>query len=289
MTQTDAQQIQMPNIQNLELPSTFQCMIIGPFKSGKTWGAGTFPRPNFIDFDGGTDVFRNPEFIRKYGLKSIEYGRFTEKNRDPKGVIRTHNAFDDACKYFDEWMKPGKRDQFDTWVVDSATTMSMFARNKAIVLLGSKALGIASKTHEQAINTGLIYPKQQDYGSERSMVEQFVDMLKESGKNFILTAHEQAFTDDAGNVTDIGPLLTGGSRQAIPLKFDEVYHLRIKKKGTEYVRYLQTHPDTIRKCGTRLGVPDDTPWEWGAIQAELKKLREQALAENSQPSATTSL
>jgi hypothetical protein len=279
----------MPNIQDLELPSVFRCMVIAPFKTGKTWGAGTFPRPNFIDFDEGTDVFRNPAFIKKYGLRDIKYERFREKSRDTKGVVKTHNAFDDACRYFDSQMKAGVVDTFDTWVVDSTTTMSMFARNKAIVLLGSKALGIASKTHEQAINTGLIYPKQQDYGSERSMIEQFVDMLKESGKHLVLLAHEQTFTDDAGNVTDIGPMLTGGSRQAIPLKFDEVYHLRIKKQGTEFVRYLQTQPDTIRKCGTRLGVTDGTSWEWDAIQTELKKLREQALAENRQPSATKSL
>jgi len=184
-------------------------------------------------------------------------------------------------------MKVGVRDTFDTWVVDSGTSMSMFARNKAIVLLGSKALGIASKTHEQAINTGLIYPKQQDYGSERSMNEQFIDMIKDTGKHFVFICHEQVFTDDNGNVIDIGPMLTGGSRQAIPLKFSEVYHLRIKKQGTEYVRYLQTHPDTVRRCGTQLGVPDGTSWEWDAIQAELTKLRQQALLANTPASATT--
>jgi hypothetical protein len=259
----------VPNVRNWTPDEKYKLLIFAPSKTGKSFGAGTFPRPNFMDFDKGIAVFRNPEFVAKYGVRSIEYEQFTEKNRNSRGIVTNHNAFDDACRYFDSWMKPGNRDQFDTWVIDSGTTLSEFAMNKAIVLLGGKQLAMASKTHDQAINTGLVYPKQQDYGSERSMVEQFVDMVKDTDKHVVLICHEKVLTDDSGTVVGRVPLLTGKGVEAVCVKFDEIYYLKTKKQGTERVRFLMTHTEGITKVGTRYGIPDGTAWEWD----ELDKVR----------------
>lgn len=260
----------MANLRNWQPGALVQVLVYGKFKTSKTWGALTFPRPVVMDFDRGIATGRNPEFVRQYGLRDIEYEQFTETKMS-KGVVVTHNAFDDACRYFDKMMAPDKRDTFDTWVIDSGTTLSEFALNKAIVLMGNKSLGTTSKTHQEALNTGVIYPKMQDYGSERSMVKQFIDMVKGSGKHVVFICHEKEVTDDDGTVTAIGPLLTGKGMTEIPLKFDEVYNVRVRKSGLEIIRYLQTQPDGIRMCGSRYGIPDGTAWNWDALSAALQK------------------
>lgn len=274
------------NTSDWQMGDKVKALVIGPYKGGKTFGALTFPRPNVMDFDKGIAVVRNPDFVAKHGLKSIEYEQFSEKSVDQRGVAKSHNALDDACRYFDKWMQPANRDKFDTWVIDSATTLTEAAATKAMILLGKPGLGVTSKTHEAALNSGLVIPKVQDYGAERSMVEQFIEMVRDADKHVVVLCHEQEKLDDAGNLTSMIPMLTGKSAQIVPLKFDEVWFLRIKREGTGFKRYLQTNADGVRKCGSRLGIPDGTPWEWGAISAELDKIRaKQAVVGTTQPSA----
>lgn len=282
----------MPNTATWTPSERVRVLVFGESKTGKTAGALTFPRPNIIDLDGGIAVARNPEFVKKYGLLNVEYEQFHEKNVNSKGVVTQHNAFDDATKYFDAWMKPGGAkwkasdgsttdchpDKFDTWVIDSGTSLSELAMNKAIVLLGSKALSMSSMTHAQAINTGLVYPKQQDFGSERSMVEQFIQMVKDTDKHLVLICHEKVQQDDGGTITGIVPLLTGKGVEAVCLKFDEIWNLKVKKKGTETVRELTTHKTPILKCGTRYGIPDGLAWEWPAVKGELDRIHSEQQA-----------
>lgn len=276
----------MPSLKDWVPGDVFQCLVVSPFKGGKTWGAGTFPRPNFMDFDRGIDTLRNPAWVSKYGMRDIQYEQFREKNVNAQGVITSHNAFDDACRYFDKCMKAGERDKFDSWVIDSGSSLSDFAANKAMFLMGADAVGQKSFTHKQALLTGLVVPKQQDYAAERSMVEQFIDMILSSGKHVAFLCHEKVLTDDQGNMKSIVPLLTGKSQEVVPSKFSEVYHLILKRKGLEISRELQTQPDMIRRCGSRIGIPNGIPWEWDAIQAELKKIRlAQAVVGNTLPSA----
>lgn len=267
----------MPNIKD-PIPGSdkLKALIFGPYKTGKSWGAGTWPRPNFLDFDRHISMFKGPEFIKQHGLRDIKYQQFFEKDTDSKGVPKSHNAFDDACKYFDSEMKPGNRDSFDTWVIDSATTASQYASNKGVILLGTGgAVGQTSNTWKQALITGLLIPKKQDFGAERSMMEQFVQMLLDTDKHVVLICHDQqkGYNDEktgAFTVTDVVPLLTGKSVQEIPVKFNEIWYLKIKKDGPVTKRVIQTHADTIRRCGTYLGIPDDTEWNWDAIQKAIK-------------------
>jgi len=279
----------MPLVQDWEPSDPVQVLVYGQAKVGKSWGALTFPRPVVFDFDRGVATARNPDFIKKYGKRWIFYETFKENNMK-RGIPLTANAFDDACRYFDEWMKPkgtwvsnGKkydvgRDEFDTFIIDSGTTLSEVAQYKAVVVLGGMKL---SKAHEQSMSSGLLIPRIQDYGSERSLVEQFVDMIKDSGKNVVMLCHEKEMTNDNGVVTSIVPLLTGKSSEVIPLKFDEVYNLRIKKKGLEVVRYLQTEPDGLRKVGSRYGMPNESVWDWDTVQAALKSIKATQRGENS--------
>jgi AAA domain len=256
-----------------------KALAFGRFKVGKTFGSATFPRPNYMDFDGGIATLLNPDFVKRHGYKKdIEFEHFFEKSVDKNGVVRSHNAFDDACRYFDKWMAAGMRDKFDTWIVDSATSLSQFAMNKGMILLGGPGLSIASKTHQQAVNTGVVYPKMQDYGVERGMVTQFIRMLLTADKNVLVLCHEKEITDDNGNLKAIVPLLTGKGVEEIPIMFDEVWNVQRRPVGTETVVQIITQQTSILKVGSRLGIPNQTPFEYGAIRKVLDTLEEQRAA-----------
>ena len=271
----------MPSILDWEPGKLVQALVFGRYKTGKTWGALTFPRPNVMDFDRGIATARNPEFVKKHGLKTdLIFEQFTDKF-DKRGVPTTHDAFDAACVYFDKWMGVGYRDKFDTWVVDSGTTLSRASKYKAIILLGGSdavaQFGQKSGTHAAAKKHGLIIPKVQDYGAERSMMEQFVGMVCDSGKHVLFLCHMKELSDKAGNLTDIVPLLTGQSVEVVPIMFDEVWITRTKPVGMEREYYLQTKPDGLRNCGSRYGLPEGTAFEWNAIETALGKIRAEQL------------
>jgi hypothetical protein len=117
----------MPNTKDWVPGKMIQVLVYGPKGSGKTWGALTFPRPNIMDFDKGIATVRHPAFVKKHGLLSIQYEQFTEKKmRGP--IPLDHNAYDDACRYFDEWMAADKVDTFDTWVIGSSTVEPRWLR-----------------------------------------------------------------------------------------------------------------------------------------------------------------
>ena len=279
----------MPSTKDLIQDETVQCLVFGMFKSGKTFGALSFPRPNVIDFDHGIRTLLNKDFVAKYGVRNVEFFQ-PKRILDGKGVPANYNAFDSACLYFDEWMKPGKVDKFDTWVLDSATSLIDASTDKAIILLGGKLKGSLSNTYEQAKMHGIVVPKRQDYGAERSMTESFIRMLKDSGKNVVVICHEREITNDSGSVTAVVPLLTGKSQQDVPIMFDEVYRLTVKPSGTGMARVLQTQPSGAVKVGSRLGVPTDTAWDYDTLhkiitdlRTEQKRLAESGTAPAAQP------
>ena len=259
-------------------------LLYGRSKSGKTFGALSFPRPCVMDFDRGIATARNPAFIAKYGLKEIIYAQFQDQKRNKRGVVEFHNAFDDGCKFFDEMMKQANIDRFDTWIVDTGTTVAESAMNKALVLLGgSDFTGGKSNTLKEAKAHGLVLPKLQDYGSERSMSEQFFQMVIDSGKNVVLLCHEKEIGGDGPR--EIVPLLTGKGVEAVCLKFDEIYNLKVEGNARTRQIKLLTDSDGIRIAGSRYGVPSGIDWDYETILAELTKIhtqqKEQSRASNS--------
>lgn len=269
----------MPNTRDWQVGNLVQILVYGRSKIGKTFGAYSFPRPVVMDFDRGVATASNPDFVKQYGMRDIEYEQFTEKQVSALGVPLGHNAFDDACRFFDKMMKPDKIGTFDTWIIDSGTTLSEAALVKTIVLLGGKTgfKGVKSETHSDALAFGLVVPRIQDYGAERSLVEQFVTMILSSGKHVVFICHEKEKTDSSGNVIAVEPLLTGKGSEAVALMFDEVY--RLKMFGTK--RTLQTQSDAIVKAGSRYGVPNGIEWGWDSLSQEFTKLREAKQAEQA--------
>lgn len=277
----------MPTLGQGKLGKYVKAMIYSRSGLGKTFGAGAWPRPNFMDFDQGIGTLSNPDFIEKYGQRpGVLYEQFTERSKNSRGVPTAANAFDDACRYFDACMKAAPnewrshdgtkttvgRDLFDTWVVDTGTSLSATALTKAIILLGGSFSGVSSATQSQALTHGLVFPKIQDYGSERSLVEQFIAMIYDTDKNFLFLCHEKEITDKQGDPIGIVPLLTGKGVEAVSALFDEVWNLRAKKEGPKTVRYLQTRTDGIRSAKSRAGYPDGMLWEYEVIAKEHERL-----------------
>lgn len=267
----------MTSLSDYKRGDKIKALIFGKPKSGKTTGAATFPRSVIIECDpNGIAVLTKPELEARYGFAKsvVDYKQFKEADRNARGVAITHNAFDDVCKYFDEWMAPAKQDSFDTLIIDSGTTLGDFAKNKAIILLGGKELSPKplSHTFENAKRTGMIAPKLQDFGAERSLVEQFIDMVLEIDKHVLLLCHEkEEWEGDPPNEKLVGvvPLLTGQSTQRIPGKFTEVWYLTKSPVGTGWSRVLQTTPDGKRNCSSALDVAEGTPFEYSAIMKSI--------------------
>lgn len=263
------------------LGDKWRILVFGRFKTGKTVGAATFPRPRIIELDPqGEESLVNPQLEAKYGFSKNVVDVFIPKEdkRNARGVPMEFVSFDQCCNYFDESMK--KPDTFDTWVLDSATSLIKAATAKAAILLaGGNAFTKKpiSYTWQSAKDTGLFLPKLQDFGAERSMTEQFVDMLLDSDKNVIVICHEKEVWEGEGadaHMTEVVPLLTGQSVDRIPVQFSEIYNLRSKKEGAGIKRYLQTQPDGLRACGSRRGIPNETEWTYSAITAALKTIQQ---------------
>jgi AAA domain-containing protein len=275
----------VPRLDEWKPSDPIQVLVYGKSKIGKSWFGYTFPRVVSFDFDKGIAVARNPEFVKRFGMRDVFYEQFDELKTVKGGVPSAHNAFDDACKYFDEWMKPvGKwkgyetgRDKFDTFLIDSGTTLVEFSLNKAVIVLGAMGTPQSplSRTHIQGMQHGLIVPKLQDFGAERSLTEQFVDMVRSSGKNVVFICHEKEIYKGEGKdatIEAIVPLLTGKSTEAIPLKFDEVYNLRVKPVGVQTVRYLQTTADSFRKAGSRYGIPNEIEPSYDVLKGHIDRI-----------------
>ena len=282
----------MPTLDTLALDGKFRAFIFGYYKSGKTAGALTMPRPNVLDFDSGVVVGLAGWHREKFGVdpKSILFEQFGSETVTKEGVPKTYNVVDNAARYFDACMSsktvmwkssdgkeyPVNVDMFDTWVIDSATTLGEAAFNKGMILLGNKDFTggkVLSHTHANAVKMGMVVKKVQDYGAERSILEQFIDMILKSGKHVIVLGHakdEYEGEGDDAKVVGIVPMLTGQSVQRVPLKFNEVYWCEMRKEGLNTEAYLFTSADSKIKRGSRLGLSDKTPWNWPSVRDDLK-------------------
>lgn len=261
----------MPSIKDYAVNSALiRVLVYGRSGSGKTFGAGTFPRPVFMDFDKGIATLRNPLFVGKYGVRDIIYEQFTERNIAKGGVVSAHNAFDDAYVFYQTMMKPDKVDTFDTWVIDTATSLSEVALNKALIFMGGQKL---SQTHSIAMAQGVVVPKIQDMGAERSLIEQFVTMVLGSKKNVVLLCHEKEIYEDEKVVGRV-PLLTGKGVEAICAQFDEVYNLQPQRKGPDILRNLVTEQVGRNMAKSRIGIANNTEWTYEALKAQIDKIHD---------------
>lgn len=269
----------MPNIKDMKVDDPIiQAVMMGTPGVGKTWVAATFPGKIVVfDFDGKIGVARNPDFVKKYGLRDIEYKTLTESKR-MKGIATAHNAYDDACNFFDEWMRPGNRDQVGTFIIDSGTSLMEVAQNKAVMVLGGAPKGNNTTTFNDAMKTGFLSLVGKDRGGERSLTEQFIRMVKDSGKNLIVNVHQYETYDDAGNLVSVIPLFTGQSRQIIPAMFKDVWHLKVQGVGSTMKRILTAEYNGIYQARSELGIGVIEHPDYDRIIARIRERQAAALA-----------
>lgn len=274
----------MPNTRDLKTEDPIiQAVVMSPPGTGKTWLLCTFPRPNVFDFDGKIGVARNPDFIKRYGLRSIEYEQFFEAKRK-QGIATNHIAYDNACRYFDLWMAPGKRDTFDTWGIDSGTSLGEVSRNKAVAVLGGAK---RSKTLDNAMQSGLMIMEYQDWGGERSLTEQFIRMVKDSGKHLLVNVHQRETLNENGIVTQVKPLFTGQSADIIPSMFKDVWHLRVQGGTGTMKRILTAEYNGITLARSELGIGTIDDPDYDKIIARIRERQQAAIALS--PSATSAV
>jgi hypothetical protein len=275
----------MPNIKDYKVEDpTIQAVIMGPPGVGKTWVGCTFPEVIVVfDFDGKIGVARNPDFVKKYGIRNIEYKTLSE-NKRMKGIASAHNAYDDACRFFDDWMQPGLRDRVGTFIVDSGTSLMDASRNKALIILGGLSdKGNKTQTFDTAMKTGFVAMQGKDHGGERSLTEQFLRMVKDTGKNVLVNVHQYERYDDNGNLVEVTPLFTGQSRQIIPAMFKDIWHLKVQGAGSSLKRVLTAEYNGIYQARSELGIGIVENPDYDSIIARIRSRQSEALAATKQP------
>lgn len=77
----------MPTLAEKPPDKYIKALVYAMAKLGKTFGAGTFPRPNFIDCDNGIRTLLSKDFVSAWGDRTttIQYQNFKERSVDEIG------------------------------------------------------------------------------------------------------------------------------------------------------------------------------------------------------------
>jgi len=214
---------------------TFNAIIYGPPKVGKTTLLHTCPAPIFVhSFDPG-------------GSKVID-----ADIKNGRALVDTQFEVDDPMKprAFAKWEaemasleKSGFFNHVGTFVVDSMTTWGQCIMYDVIRTAAVKSTKRKVGTH----------PHQQDWMPQMSIIEKWMRKFVSLPCNCILLGHEDIPTDEDGNqIGDKTMMTTGKLKQRIPALFDEVYYMHLESavKGT---RKLQTQPRNRISAGSRIG------------------------------------
>lgn len=234
------QEIQMSDFQTLDdigdEPTNF--LIYGPAKSGKTHLVGTLgARVLVLDTGRGLSVFKNKTFRAQHPeFKPIIFQ--VRESYTHYGLPEKATAYDRVCRVFD-YAIANMLDKFDIAVLDDLTSLRKFATFKGLDI--NQALRKSQTKVNVLEKWNVLLPAMQDYGTEMSLIEQFVDgyinIFKALGKHFVVTAHERQYFEsvkgDDGKpklaepkeLKKIRPAVTGQTMpDNITMMFDNVFH-----------------------------------------------------------------
>lgn len=214
---------------------TFNAIVHGPIKTGKTSLLRTCPKPIFVhSFDpGGTLVLR--DMIDK-GEVLVDTRFEKEDPFAPK-----------ACRLWeDEFNYLYRKDFFShvgTFAIDSMTTWAQVVMYEVIRR--------AAKVKKDREVGGA--PQENDWLPQMAFIENYMRKFLSLPCNCVLLGHSDQPKDREGNaVGDLGIMITGKLRERIPALFSEIYYLRIKDYKAE-TRELLTKPVYGIQAGSRLG------------------------------------
>ena len=223
----------MPNAKDIKM-TNLKVLIWGEAKSGKTTFAATFPRPFFFDLDNGMLTLAG---------KNIEY--------------ETYNGDKGYRKFRIDLPKIAERNDIDTLVIDSLSTMQCFMMEEI-----QKLSGTFPGT-----------PQIQEYGLQIVKLRKFLYELVAYNKHVVLIGHEQIWQDSITQETFILPLIVGKN---LPNRlgnwFDEFYHMESLATKEGIVHKIRTMKSRKYSCGSRLNCLDELEEpDFNVIMAKAKK------------------
>jgi len=218
---------------------TFNAIIHGPIKTGKTSLLRTCPKPVFVhSFDpGGTDVLKD---MIETGEVLVDTSFEKEDPFKPKACRSWEDSFNDLYKQ-DFFSHVG------TFAIDSMTTWAQTIMYEVI------RRAVASPRGKKAGRVNGGSPQENDWLPQMSFIENYMRKFLSLPCHCILLGHSDLPKDREGNpVGDLGIMITGKLRERIPALFSEIYYLRIKDYKKE-TRELLIKPTYGIQVGTRLG------------------------------------
>lgn len=222
--------------------------VMGDFGTGKSVFASTFPTPGFIfNMDRKIGIYREKEFD------------YTEYDLSPAGWIQYENDHR-------EIMKIAKTGRYETIIIDSTTSMSDLAMERALSLDPKRSAteGPVWNVHYQMV---------------RNLMEPKFRQLISLDCNIVVIAHLQLKTDEEGIVISADPMLTGQLAVKVPGYFEECYRATTQgasagASGTQYV--MQTITKGVYKARSGLSaeyriLPDYIPNNYASVMSAYKK------------------
>jgi len=167
-------------------------------------------------------------------------------------------------KFEKDLLRLRKDCKYKTVVVDSTTTMTDLAMERALMLdpKRSPTGGPIWNVHYQMV---------------RNLVEGKLRQIVSLPANVIVLSHIDIKRDEStGAIIDIGPLLTGQLSEKVPGYFDEVYYATTRREKSVTQWYLQTVPIGLTKARSILSgkehrLPDFVPNDWQEIMKYIEK------------------
>lgn len=214
---------------------TFNGIIHGPIKIGKSSLLRTCPKPLFVhSFDPyGTLVLRD---LEEKGEALLDTRFEVEDPFNPK-----------ACRLweteFNSLYRKGFFKHVGTFAIDSMTTWAQTAMYEVI-----RRAAKAKKNREVG---GA--PQENDWLPQMAFIENYMRKFLSLPCHCILLGHSDQPKDREGNPAgDLGIMITGKLRERVPALFSEIYYLRMKNFKEE-TRELLIKPVYGIQVGTRLG------------------------------------
>jgi AAA domain len=215
---------------------TFNCLIMGDWKTGKTTFSATGRGPVlYHGFDpGGWKSLREHVESGKVIVKD-----FSEQLKDPAA------GYEEWAKEFWRLKDSGFFDYIGTYVIDSLTTFS----ETAMAYIMKKDNRPVSNAQGLTLNV----PQIQDYMKQALLLKEMVKLCTSLPCDFILIAHISTDKDEVTGRIISTPMVSGKFRQHLPLLFDEVYVSQAKTNAQGQTTFsLLTKPDGIYTAGSRL-------------------------------------
>ena len=248
----------MANAKDLKPDTThLKVFATGDFGTGKSVFASTFPTPGYVfDFDKGIEIYAGGDW---------EYDQF---ELSPTGWV----AFE---KKFREIRDRARKEEFKTVVIDSTTTLTDMAMERALQLDPKRSAtdGPLWNVHYQHV---------------RNLMEPKLRAFTNWPCNLVMISHLAVVQDqETGAILKIEPLLTGQLSERVPGYFGEVYCFFTKntKEGVKY--FMRTVPRGHYKARSRLSGPkrllhDEIPNHYEAIRGSYKLKTEELTKKEKQ-------